>query len=545
MSKGLQEFCEAIKQKDIEFVKTFSAQKKNLSPRMRNLDSPLHYAVKNSGNFEIIKILVEAGFQINTINSYKNTVLHLALQHNPTLEIISYLIKKNAKIRVTNRYQDTPLLFACRYGSPIEVIQLLLDKGARVNYKNVNKYTPLHYAVMSKKNVNETSKIVSLLIKSGAKINLFNKKDTPLHQSLKTNTRLEIVKILIQNKANLKMKNNWGDTPLLHAANTDLPFPVLKFLLDSGSDPNVRDNDGFSTFTYSCQKPERSQLFYYLLNNGFKINVNAVDKKGFIPLFHAIKNNLQIEKIDLLLEKGALMNIGKKEAMTMTDNEEIKQLLLIHTTLTSDLRRILEKKIACDVKLNEDISFHSPLFQIRTGKTLDEKTIEILKSYENKVIKRLLNWIYFGLLSPKDKLCRELASKLKIANILKRRSKASIAQDLTKLYLDESSKDFTIIVNDKEIKMHKFVLIARSQLFRDMFTLVKNDSSNTVKDVSSKSFRSLKIMFKFFYSDVLEENEIDESILEELDDANHFYKLCRNSSLPHLIDKSWIKCLEN
>ncbi|KAJ3435086.1 cyclin-dependent kinase inhibitor 2c [Anaeramoeba flamelloides] len=545
MSKGLQEFCEAIKQKDIEFVKTFSAQKKNLSPRMRNLDSPLHYAVKNSSNFEIIKILVEAGFEINTINSYKNTVLHLALQHNPTFEIISYLVKNNAKVRAINRYQDTPLLFACRYGSPIEVIQLLLDKGARVNYKNVNKYTPLHYAVMSKKNVNETSKIVSLLIKNGAKINLFNKKDTPLHQSLKTNTRLEIVKILIQNKANLKMKNNWGDTPLLHAANTDLPFPVLKFLLDSGSDPNVRDNDGFSTFTYSCQKPERSQLFYYLLNNGFKINVNAVDKKGFIPLFHAIKNNLQIEKIDLLLEKGALMNIGKKQAMGMTDNEEIKQLLLIHTTLTSDLRRILEKKIACDVELNEDISFHSQLFQIRTGKKLDKKTIEILKSYNNKVIKRLLNWIYFGLLSPKDKLCRELASKLKIANILKRRSKASIAQDLTKLYLDESTKDFTIIVNDKEIKMHKFVLIARSQLFRDMFTLVKNDSSNTVKDVSSKSFRSLKIMFKFFYSDVLEENEIDESILEELDDANDFYKLCRNSSLPYLIDKSWIKCLEN
>ncbi|KAJ6250262.1 cyclin-dependent kinase inhibitor 2c [Anaeramoeba flamelloides] len=541
----MQDFCKAVKREDLEFIDKFSSNTKNLRSKMRNFDSPLHYALKNTSSFEIIKLMVQRGFNVNAVNSYKNTVLHLALQYHPTWEIISFLVEAGARVQMVNKYLDTPLHFACRYGASSRIITLLLKHGSLVNKKNSNKYTPLHYIVMSKNQKEKMYQLVETLLKNGANINSLNKGDTPLHQALKNSVKIEVIKLLVEKNSNLKIKNSWGDTPLSHAITTDMKTKIIKCLIEKTPNLNLRDKDGFTPIFHACTKPSRKKVLRLLLEN--KAKLNLVDKKGLSPLLHACLSKLPINEIELLLEYGALIKVGKKKAWEMTDDPETKKILLTHKSLQDDFRRILDKKIGCDIILNEKISFHKSMFEVRTGKKMDENTLQLLKKHPNNIIKRFLNWVYSGLISPKDSKVLQLAKSLNVENILLRRSKNSLVKDLQKLYALEETKDFSIIVEEKEIKIHKFVLMARSGLFRQMFNLVKDDNSINVKDFSSKSKKTLDLLIKFYYIDNIEDinNSINETVLEELEDADDYYRLSKYSRLPYILEKEWLKLIEN
>ncbi|KAJ3426006.1 btk-binding protein-related [Anaeramoeba flamelloides] len=92
--------------------------------------------------------------------------------------------------------------------------------------------------------------------------------------------------------------------------------------------------------------------------------------------------------------------------------------------------------------------------------------------------------------------------------------------NIAQLYNDDDSKDFKILVNiedqkeeenkDKdvnyeEIPVHKFILLARSGLFRAMFDYVnEKDNTNKVQDYTNKSIESLKILIKYLYTNSIE-----------------------------------------
>ncbi|KAJ5071930.1 speckle-type poz protein [Anaeramoeba ignava] len=109
-----------------------------------------------------------------------------------------------------------------------------------------------------------------------------------------------------------------------------------------------------------------------------------------------------------------------------------------------------------------------------------------------------------------------------------------IVADMKKLYQTESTKDFKIIVEEKEIKIHKFILQARSQLFYSMFENV-DDPSNSVHDYSAKSLEAIEVLFEYFYTNEIPDN-LPEKIKNELEDAFEFYQISEdplqiNSSL--------------
>ncbi|KAJ5074896.1 hypothetical protein M0811_07939 [Anaeramoeba ignava] len=114
--------------------------------------------------------------------------------------------------------------------------------------------------------------------------------------------------------------------------------------------------------------------------------------------------------------------------------------------------------------------------------------------------------------------------------IKQKKGRKGILKDLTKLYEEEITKDFTIIVSEKEIKVHKLILIIRSELFKGMFELNVQDSSNQVHDYSRKSFETIQQLIYFFYHDDLEEDKINEEIIiQELEDVKDYYQLNPNS----------------
>ncbi|KAJ5078615.1 speckle-type poz protein [Anaeramoeba ignava] len=82
-----------------------------------------------------------------------------------------------------------------------------------------------------------------------------------------------------------------------------------------------------------------------------------------------------------------------------------------------------------------------------------------------------------------------------------KKGRKGIIKDLSKLYKENETKDFTIIVSEeKQIKVHKLILIIRSELFKAMFELNIQDLSNKVHDYSKKSNETIQSINLFFLS---------------------------------------------
>ncbi|KAJ3431538.1 btk-binding protein-related [Anaeramoeba flamelloides] len=214
-------------------------------------------------------------------------------------------------------------------------------------------------------------------------------------------------------------------------------------------------------------------------------------------------------------------------------------------TLLKDLRLLFESKKFCDCEigtLGNKIPTHKALVECRTKLTIDQIQNKLFgeKSINKEQTLNFLKWIYYDEISEIEKLEQTLNSlKLtfppSVDNTLER--------DIAQLYKDDDSKDFKILVkiddleeneneddeaNYEEIPVHKFILLARSGLFREMFDNVnEKDNTNKVQDYSQKSIESLEILIKYFYTNSIEltADEDPELIVEELSDAVEYYQL--------------------
>lgn len=125
---------------------------------------------------------------------------------------IQFLIEK-ADINSHDKLGNTYLLYAIKYGR-LDIVELLVKRGAQINniIKNDKKYIALHAAVEEGntnivdflfKYVNEIAfldfyKFIDAVDKDG---------NTALHIAMNKNS-LEIIKILIENGANVNVLNN-------------------------------------------------------------------------------------------------------------------------------------------------------------------------------------------------------------------------------------------------------------------------------------------------------------------------------------------------
>ncbi|KAJ3441878.1 hypothetical protein M0812_13898 [Anaeramoeba flamelloides] len=86
----------------------------------------------------------------------------------------------------------------------------------------------------------------------------------------------------------------------------------------------------------------------------------------------------------------------------------------------------------------------------------------------------------------------------------------------------------------KEIKVHKLILYARSDLYRNIFKF-SDQKFNQIKDYSGISFDGLNVLIKFLYSEDLEwslQNYVKKiQIINELEGAQEYFLLNKYSSL--------------
>ncbi|KAJ6247966.1 ras-related protein rab5-like [Anaeramoeba flamelloides] len=212
-----------------------------------------------------------------------------------------------------------------------------------------------------------------------------------------------------------------------------------------------------------------------------------------------------------------------------------------------DFYDLFKSEILCDEKIQK-IPVHKLFLEKRLSMEFN-KIAESLKNISKETVNLFLDWAYGKTEYPNKEVTNLLSQHFNITDL----ENFNLSRTLNDLYRDDESKDFKLLVQtnideeneeDKEfedIPIHKFVLLARSGLFREMFQNLdkKQKQINQIKDYTGKSIESLEILIKFFYTNLIEFTADDdqELVLEELADAHEYYQLNEKSTLKKLLDK--------
>lgn len=123
-------------------------------------ETALHYlAVENQ--LGAVKLLVEAGAQVNTLNVCSGTPLSEAASLG-YVELVAYLLSQGAHLHIPGQ-REPALHQAVRSGNPT-LVQLLLTAGAAIDEQNDLKETALHLAAQE----DARFAVLKLLLEAGA-----------------------------------------------------------------------------------------------------------------------------------------------------------------------------------------------------------------------------------------------------------------------------------------------------------------------------------------------------------------------------------------
>ena len=166
---------------NFEIFEKLLYEKRNESQLITILLIKIIMHVKKRANIDAVKLLIRYGADVNAINSNKLTLLMLCyffLQNN--IEILELLIENGADVNIKNSQFQTTLMYSLRNVSSydkLEIFKLFVRKENQINSKDVFGDTAL-----------------MIYIRDNGQLFI----------------RYDIIKLLLDNKASIYIKNNKG-----------------------------------------------------------------------------------------------------------------------------------------------------------------------------------------------------------------------------------------------------------------------------------------------------------------------------------------------
>ncbi|XP_065684627.1 serine/threonine-protein phosphatase 6 regulatory ankyrin repeat subunit A isoform X1 [Hydra vulgaris] len=305
----------------------------------------LMLACRQDNQSEVEKLLIE-GFPVDAIDSDGRTALFYAVTFSSINIISSLLAAKADPFIVAGQYERNCLHQACsRAKKSIEVVRLIVNTMGEVAKLEQDKagLLPLHLAIF----VGERDVCKELLSthrdEQLCSVTRYYK-DAALHLAAKKKD-LDILKLLIQEHANINQTNHEGKTPLhilaaesdvesveylisqnasgviadkqnctpLHIATKAGSIKIVQLLIEKcHANLNERSKDG-STLMHLAAKSGHVEVLSFFLKH--KVSVRTPNRNGIEALHEACKRGFSVI-VKLLIEHGAQIEKYTKDLYT-------------------------------------------------------------------------------------------------------------------------------------------------------------------------------------------------------------------------------------
>jgi ankyrin repeat protein len=212
---------------------------------------PVYAAMQ--GNMTAIQFCLENGININAKSKSQTTPFHYAAQKVTDKNTLCFLLNKGADCRATNSDGSSALHFATK-GSNAVAIDLCLEEGMDINQRDNVDITPFHIAAAFAKDA-------------------------------------KILKLLLQNKADINATDKNGGTAL-HFASMEGNLTSIRFCLENGLLPRINDalKDGATPLDLAC-KSSNFEVVELLVTKGAFISEKtlreALNKKDILAFLKA------------------------------------------------------------------------------------------------------------------------------------------------------------------------------------------------------------------------------------------------------------------
>ena len=292
----------------------------NIDFKDRNGDTALNKAALFNINPEVVHILLNAGADIESKNSFGFTPLMSSLD-NPNPEVMKALVKAGANMSVYDS-SGMPLLANCvmciqgdlMHSTPAH-LRALIELGADVDTraKTDKGQTALMLAVL----FTLQPEVIEILAGSTKHINM-KSFDGLSAYSLALGIDNPASAALANKNVRLNLENNKAAISILEAHGAKISFPELcscasaervKKAIDSGADINAKNSEGITPLIASIKDNPDKGVASALLKAG--VNVNVADSENVTALMAAIACNLDTSLIIEIL--AAVDNLNAQD----------------------------------------------------------------------------------------------------------------------------------------------------------------------------------------------------------------------------------------
>ena len=239
--------------------------------------TPLHWAC-NKGHVDVVRMLVSdfrADMTIQTL--FGNTPLLLAAINKHDNVVHALLSDSGYLVDAKGQDGYTALHCSCRDGH-VDIVRTLVNHKANVNATTDSGDTPLTLAAINK----HDNVVHALLSDSGCLVDAKGQDGyTALHCSCR-DRHVDIVRTLVNHKANVNATTDSGDTPLILAA-INKHDNVVHALSDFNCEVYAKDKDAYTALLHLSCTRGYEYIVRTLLNEN-KTNVNARTDSGDTPL---------------------------------------------------------------------------------------------------------------------------------------------------------------------------------------------------------------------------------------------------------------------
>jgi ankyrin repeat protein len=173
----------------------------------------------------MVELLLSKGANVNTQSENGKTALMLA-SFAGKLNIIKELRSYNAELNIKDSAGLTALHYAVD-GANLDAIKFILMEKADVNARDNNGWSPLLRAAST----NASKEIAELLCKFKSNVNILDNDHKSALMTAVVNGNQPFVQVLVENGADLTLKNDFGRTAYDLAVSMDRR-KVVKYLAE-------------------------------------------------------------------------------------------------------------------------------------------------------------------------------------------------------------------------------------------------------------------------------------------------------------------------